>query len=203
MAAELRDLAADGGRARVDADPVARHGRRRPRPRSRNTRISSPRAAGTRCRPARQLRIGSKGPRGRRLCATGSSRRATSIRSPARGRSTIPSSRRRSSASRPATASARPASVDEDAFTELNVPAAGAPAAARDQHRPAADLFGRSRPALRDRQHSRPPRSRRSRTASSIRITPPASARSTASRRSCRPTRPRSISTRSGPCRLR
>ena len=48
-----------------------------------------------------------------------------------------------------------------------------------------------------------PPRSRRSRTASSIRITSPASARSTASRRSCRPRRPRSISIRSGRCRLR
>ena len=36
-----------------------------------------------------------------------------------------------------------------------------------------------------------PPRSRRSRTAPSIRITPPGSAKSTASRRSCRPRRPR------------
>ena len=48
-----------------------------------------------------------------------------------------------------------------------------------------------------------PPRSRPSRAASSIPITPPASARSTGSRRSCRPRPPRSISTRSGPCRRR
>ena len=35
----------------------------RPRPRSRNIRTSSPRAAGARCRPAPTLKIGSKGPR--------------------------------------------------------------------------------------------------------------------------------------------
>ena len=79
----------------------------------------------------------------------------------------------------------------------------GAPAAARDQHRPLARLFGRSWRSLRHGQHS----GRRGRDGGERRrlipTTPPASARSTASRRSCRPRRPRSISTRSGRCRRR
>ena len=58
------------------------------------------------------------------------------------------------------------------------------PAPARAQHRPPARLFGQSRPPLRDREHPGRRSSRRWRTAWSRPATPPASARSTGSRRS-------------------
>ena len=82
----------------------------RRRQRSRNIRISSPTAAGTRCRPAPNCESARRGEGGGGLARSGWSPRAISIRSRARGRCSIRSSKRRSSASRRATASAGPAS---------------------------------------------------------------------------------------------
>ena len=170
---------------------------RRPRPRSRSIRTSSPRAAGTRCRRAASFGSARRARRSR-LCASGWSPRAISIRSPGRGRSTIPSSRPASSASRPATASTGRASSTRTTLAALNVP-------------PHARLQQLQTNLVRLRSYSgdlgprfvivnlpgglgRDGRERRRLFASRA----PASARSTASRRSCRPARPRSISTRSG-----
>ena len=202
MAAELRGLAQDGGRARVDADPVARHGRKRPRPRSRNIRTSSPRGGWNSVPPGGELKIGSKGPRVQalrdRLVASGD---LDPIAGAGRHLRFL---RRGGGQALPGPPRPRPDRRRQPGSVRRTQRARrGAPAAARDQHRPAEGLFRRSRPPLRHRQHSRRLRSRRSRAASSIPTTPPASARSTGSRRSCRPARPRSISTRSGPCRLR
>ena len=201
VAPELRDLRSRLDRPREHADRCRRRRSRRPRRRSSTIRASSRAAAGTRF-PRAELKIGSKSKAvqalRQRLVASGDL-----DRSRAWGRSSIPSSKRRSSASRSATGSSRPATSTTRRSPQLNVAADARLQQLADQHRPAARLFGRSWPALRDGQHS----GRRSRDGGerrrSIPTTPPASARSTASRRSCRPRRPRSISTRSGRCRRR
>ena len=93
--------------------------------------------------------------------------------------------------------------VNEATFTELNVPAAARLQQLQTNIVRLKAYSGDLGARYRGGEHScRVGRDGR-RAGSSILITPPASARSIASRRSCRPRRPRSISIRSGPCRLR
>ena len=154
MAAELRSLAPDGGRARGDSHPVVSDGRRdasghpeisgHRRPRRLERRAGRPRTAS---------RLEVEG--GSRPCASGSSPPGISIRSRVRGRSSIRFVEAGSSDSRRATASTRRGVVNKATLRDAQRAGRRASAAARDQYRPAEGLFRRSWRSLRDREHSR------------------------------------------------
>ncbi len=132
-------------------------------------------------------------------CASASPSPATCSRLPARATSTIPMSRPRCASSRPASACRRQARSTAPPSSPSTSRSTGASASSRPTSSACAP--GRAISAAAMSSRTSPPRwSRRSRTAMSRPATPPASARSTASRRCCRPRFRKSISTRPGRC---
>ena len=202
VGAGLRERRALCRRPLDDARALAGHVRRAPSTRSSNIARSSRTAAGARCPRGARLKLGSNGARRPRAAQAarrvGRPRRLVGRLADLRflrrcRRQALPGAPRlhRERRGRP-----RRAGRDEHAGRHAAAPA-------RDQPRPPQGLLRQSRLALRDGQHSRPNRSRRSRMASSPPTIAPASAASTASRPSCRRARSTSTSTRIGTCRNR